>query len=446
MGKHWAIIGQTPLRLPTENKTKTTENPLAPTFGSVRQLPSKRDTARKKFGRFQARYTAPNGERVTAPSTFVTKLDADGWLARERRIIDRGEWISPSARKAQLERETTTVGQFVSDWHERQKQRLRLSTWQQYRRVIKNRITNPKAEAGSVLNRFTDMPLNELDTHAVYAWWDAMAAAFPETPETNRKAHVYLRAAMADAVERGLLDANPVSVKDARHKPPPKTKELPTTEELLAVVNAAPKEHRLALIFCLFLGMRIGEVLAVTRENLRNVGTEIEPQWVVDVKGNLQRVQDEQERTYMVWQEPKTKAGKRTVPVFERFNGAVAEHLKSYAPEESDGYLFRTRTGKAIMDTSLRSILERACSKAGVTSKITPHYGRNWLITHLAENGATPAEIGQLLGQTDLKTITETYMKARPENLNTIMGRVGNLLEPEAGVANIADKRREKQA
>ena len=39
-------------------------------FGNIRKL---------KSGRFQARYTAPDGEPVKAPRTFETARDADRW-------------------------------------------------------------------------------------------------------------------------------------------------------------------------------------------------------------------------------------------------------------------------------------------------------------------------------------------------------------------------------
>lgn len=40
-------------------------------FGSIRKIPS---------GRFQARYTGPDGQKYPAPSTFARKSDADAWL------------------------------------------------------------------------------------------------------------------------------------------------------------------------------------------------------------------------------------------------------------------------------------------------------------------------------------------------------------------------------
>ena len=55
-------------------------------FGSVRQFPS---------GRWQARYSGPDGLRHTAPGTFATKTDALVWLDVKAAEIARGEWFDP---------------------------------------------------------------------------------------------------------------------------------------------------------------------------------------------------------------------------------------------------------------------------------------------------------------------------------------------------------------
>lgn len=55
---------------------------------------------------------------------------------------------------------------------------------------------------------------------------------------------------------------------------------------------------------------------------------------------------------------------------------------------------------------------------------ITPHYGRNFIITRLAEAGATPREIGRILGQEDVSTIVNVYMKSREARPVELMRRV----------------------
>lgn len=64
-------------------------------WGKVRRLPS---------GRYQASYIIGSvrgvdpGTRYTALQTFDAKGDAWGWLDRERRLIDRGDWTPPIDR------------------------------------------------------------------------------------------------------------------------------------------------------------------------------------------------------------------------------------------------------------------------------------------------------------------------------------------------------------
>lgn len=63
---------------------------------NVRKLPS---------GRFQARYTGPDGHTHTArretggPLTFDTKGDAEPWLSLRYSEILRNDWLPPAALK-----------------------------------------------------------------------------------------------------------------------------------------------------------------------------------------------------------------------------------------------------------------------------------------------------------------------------------------------------------
>ena len=59
-------------------------------FGSVRKLPS---------GRYQARFTGPDGERWLAPRTFVTKEHANVWIAGQQTDISRGTWTPWRSRR-----------------------------------------------------------------------------------------------------------------------------------------------------------------------------------------------------------------------------------------------------------------------------------------------------------------------------------------------------------
>jgi len=60
-------------------------------FGAIRRLPSKR---------YQASYLGPDLARYVGPKTFQARIDAEGWLAQERRLIETDRWIPPNVRDA----------------------------------------------------------------------------------------------------------------------------------------------------------------------------------------------------------------------------------------------------------------------------------------------------------------------------------------------------------
>lgn len=54
---------------------------------------------RQRSGRYQARYTGPDTALHTAPSTFETIIDAEGWLTDERRLISPARGPHPTGEQ-----------------------------------------------------------------------------------------------------------------------------------------------------------------------------------------------------------------------------------------------------------------------------------------------------------------------------------------------------------
>src|ERR1700731_34430 len=79
-------------------------------WGKIRPLPSKH---------FQASYPDPNDPnlpRHTAPHTFTTRMDAEYWLAAERRLIERDEWTPPEQRTAEKKAKGITLAEYGPTW------------------------------------------------------------------------------------------------------------------------------------------------------------------------------------------------------------------------------------------------------------------------------------------------------------------------------------------
>lgn len=374
-------------------------------FGTISRLSS---------GKYRARYTGPDGKKYSGPHPFFTKDDAGAWLRQEQKLIEFDEWQPPHLRYRTKEDDARTVGDWLRQWLDLQEKRLKPSTMVNYRTTLDRRILTITGKAG----RLRTIPLVRLTRRDVIDWWDALTIQFGYQPY-NRAAYVRLRTAIQAAVDRDLIPTNPVDVKEARHKPKSARKELPEAATMQKIVDNLNPTHKIIGILTFFHGMRIGEVLGLRRKDITITGDTI----LIHIRGNAYRTSDG-----MKYQDtPKTSASHRTIPVFKKFHQDIIEHLATIG-DSPDAFICTTGSGKIILDTSYRSVLHRAKTRAGITERISPHYGRVWLITTLVEQGMTIPAIGELLGQVDLKTITEIYMRTSNARRQEALQRVSDSL------------------
>ena len=374
-------------------------------FGTISRLSS---------GKYRARYTGPDGKKYSGPHPFFTKDDAGAWLRQEQKLIEFDEWQPPHLRYRTKEDDARTVGDWLRQWLDLQEKRLKPSTMVNYRTTLDRRILTITGKAG----RLRTIPLVRLTRRDVIDWWDALTIQFGYQPY-NRAAYVRLRTAIQAAVDRDLIPTNPVDVKEARHKPKPARKDLPEAATMQKIVDNLNPTHKIIGILTFFHGMRIGEVLGLRRKDITITGDTI----LIHIRGNAYRTSNG-----MKYQDtPKTSASHRTIPVFKKFHQDIIDHLATIG-DSPDAFICTTGSGKIILDTSYRSVLHRAKTRAGITERISPHYGRVWLITTLVEQGMTIPAIGELLGQVDLKTITEIYMRTSNARRQEALQRVSDSL------------------
>lgn len=405
-------------------------------------------TVRTKGKRLYAEYTGPDGKQHTPGRSFANRTDADGWLATERRLIDLETWTPPADRKAKEQQDSTTVGEWLEQFHSNLEHRPRPprpSTMQNYRRVTKNRIIEPLEPGDTVsdITRLVDLPLVQLTKGDVYRWWDGVQRAYPDAQTINGQAYKRLRAAFAEAVSRELIEKNPVDIPEAGKRVKTKEKYLPNDDELDAILENVPEVYRVLTSLMLFHGLRIGEALVLEQRHVtfEYLPAPWMPRVTVTIDQNVQRLEHEEGHVFSFVLPPKTEASYRDVPIMAQHVPLFLEHFSRHLPDAPTGLetwegpreamlLTATRTGAVVFDTSYRSVLSRAKKKAGVSMEIEPHCGRNWLITRLAEQGAHLKEIGRLLGQADVTTILDVYLKVRAERTTSLMEAVNRSISP----------------
>jgi len=161
---------------------------------------------KSKSSGYQASYVGPDDQRHLGPTIFMAKVDAEVWLAKERRLIDLDEWTAPqaredAAREAELRAKAAalTLREYADPWvqnrHNRNGQPLKARSQADYRRLLKAKI----------YPRFGDTELKDITKDDIVAWYRTMA----KTPTEQASAYALLRTILTTAVEDERIAVNP---------------------------------------------------------------------------------------------------------------------------------------------------------------------------------------------------------------------------------------------
>ncbi|KUH99271.1 site-specific integrase [Mycobacterium sp. IS-3022] len=213
-------------------------------WGYLRRLPSKR---------WQASYIGPDLTRHRAPRTYTAKMDAEHWLADERRLIERDEWTPPSYRAAAKQAKAVTVARFAEQWLEHRD--LKPRTRRHYDALLTDHI-NP------VLG---PVPLRNLTPEAVRAWH---AATLKDRPTYRAHAYGLLHAILGTAVTDGLLDVNPCHIPRAAAARSTRKPTILAVADVAALADAIDSRYRALVLISAWCGLRWGEVTELRRKDI----------------------------------------------------------------------------------------------------------------------------------------------------------------------------------
>ena len=334
-------------------------------FGAIRRLPSKR---------YQASYTGPDLARHNAPETFTSKVDAEGWLSAERRLIEWDEWSPPARRRAkQLHDDTQTLRSYVATWlPERAAVRgLKPKTLSEYQRYLDRLI----------LPTLGELRLKDISPATVRAW---IGKLNPTTPRLNEHAYTLLKTIFATAVQDELLDRNPC--RERLSRPVRHIGEPATLDELALLVAAMPERLRLMIELAAWCALRFGEVAELRRGDVDLANGVIRlsraVQWVDGMK---------------IVAAPKADSV-RVVAFPPHIGDAIKEHLKNHAQWGKDGLLFPTTHGEQYRAPTFHQAYFRKAREAAGRPDLRFHDLRHTGATMAAASGATLTELMQRLG------------------------------------------------
>lgn len=322
-----------------------------------------------------------------------TKRDAERVLAEVAAQVTAGTFAAPRAK--------LSLGEYLDQWYEACHTGVRLNTQGCWQRAIKHW---KEVLGGAPLARLTALDIQR---------------ALARLPEhlSGASRHTFfgvLRSALGQAVKWGLLPRNPA---EGVKSPPRSRRELQVwNEEQAARFLEAARSTRYYALFYLALatGMRIGELLGLTWDDV-DLDT-----GVIQVRRAIATCVARTGEP--VWQEPKTSAGRRRVPIGGQAVEVLRQHRKAQleqrlraGPEWRDyGLVFCTRKGGPLFNMNVNKALAACCKKAGVP-RIRFHDLRHTHATLLLRQGVHPKVVSERLGHTSVKITLDIYSHVLPD-------------------------------
>jgi integrase len=239
---------------------------------------------------------------------------------------------------------------------------------------------------------------------------------------TVRRILAPLTAALADAADDGLIASNPaagVKVPSRRQivEGDDEVVKALSTDELARLVAVIDPRWQLLIELLAATGLRINEALALRWRDIA-LGSTPSLRVVRAIKKN------QQEKIGP----PKSRAGRRTVPLPSSL--AMALRLRRAEAEwsEADDLVFPSSTGTAMSDNNLRSRVLAPAAKAAGVPWIGFHTLRHTCATLLFAQGRNIRQVSAWLGHADPSFTLRTYV-------GLLDGDVGGPLDLDAVLA-----------
>lgn len=329
----------------------------------MRKLPS---------GRYQCRYRV-DGIEYTASDTFRTQRQADAHLAQIRADLGRKSWVDPLAGRVVLEN-------YARRWLA-ERPSLRPRTRELYEGELRLHI----------LPTLGSMELADLSTSRIRSWHAGLLNAGRPGPTTVAKCYRLLRTILGTAVEDGLLAKNPCVIKGAgveRHPERP----VATVEEVFGMADAIDPRFRAMVLVAAFTGLRLGELLALTRRSLDlEDGT-------ITVVAQLQELAKGGHYRGL----PKSEAGRRTVALPDVLLPTLASHLDAWVGNKPDALIFGGKDGMPLRRATFYKAWHKAVAQVDLPD-FRFHDLRHTGNTLSAATGASTKELMARMGHSSAR-------------------------------------------
>jgi integrase len=368
-------------------------------WGHIRKLESRR---------FQASYIGPDLKRYNGPRPFDSRTFAEGWLARERELVQLSayngtEWVSPVERRTRAAVRGETVQSYAKRWIENRN--LAPRTRKLYADLLAKHIAPWIGAIG----------IGALSSDDVNRWH---AKTLVDKPTARAHSYSLLHAICASAVEAELLIKNPCAIKRAMSTNRKREPVLLSVAELKAVAESMrPGQFKTLVLLSAWGALRFGEVTELRRTDFSDDYSMVTVSRGVTHHGQC------------VVKTPKSGTTRKVV-LPPHIRADVKHHLDSFVDSDPESMLFpagrRSRCGHLSQSVFSRAFV-LACNSIG-RKGVTHHSLRHLGATLAARAGASLAENMTRLGHSTARAAM-IYQHSTDERQDDIAAALSVLAE-----------------
>lgn len=181
--------------------------------------------------------------------------------------------------------------------------------------------------------------------------------------------------------------------------------------DLKKLLDSIPDNHRLRFLIILSAntGCRIGELLALTYDDIRDGHL-----YISKTLSEIEKEKDSEITTAFKVTTPKTKTSVRNIPLSDKVLKEFAYHKKWHQAEMMKRgyrtqYIFTTESGNFIYRRNAERSLKRLCETIGIDFKGW-HALRHTFASRLAKNGIPIQTVSKMLGHDNISVTSKYYL------------------------------------
>ena len=337
----------------------------------------------RSYGSWRAQLTI-DGKRHG--KTLKTKTDALTWLRKMQFQLDQGFDVQGGK---------LALGEYLVQWLEGYKVAIRLKTYHRYRGLVDKYI----------IPHIGNLILNDIHPLNIEKFYGDLLDA-GVGPRNVRHIHAVLHRSLEKAVGYGLILRNPAHGVTLPKYKPAEMQVWDESQVVVFLVGAEGSRFKSLYHLAVTTGMRQGEIFGLKWSDLHwNCGT-------IQVQRQVQYVPG-QGRSF---QEPKTRAGRRTIKLGEgtlhslRLQKETQRILIAVAGERwvDHDLIFPNKVGNPLDPSNLRLDFNRIIAETSLP-KIRFHDLRHTAASLMLNHGVPSIVVSRILGHSKPSTTLDIY-------------------------------------